>query len=105
MRAVSIRKSSWAESKVVRRLSLALVLALGYSSGKAQDPSLGLRPSQTLSNPTTASPAQAEFDLSGPPLGLSLSRELILVRPSAPAPSPGVSEVLFQVDVNSQGFN
>src|SRR5512135_3247315 len=99
MRAVSTRKSNWAEAKVVWRLSLALVLALGWASGKAQSPGLVLRSSPKLSNPAGAPSAQATFDLSGPPLGLSLSRDLILVRPSVAVPSPEVNEVLFQVDV------
>ena len=105
MREVSTRKSSSAEPKVVRRLPLALVLALGCAAARAQEPGLSLRHSDTLSERPSASPAQPEFDLSGPPLGLSLSRELIFVRPSAAVPNAEVSEVLFQVDVNSQGFS
>lgn len=105
MRVVSTRKSSWAETRVVLRLISALVLALGCATGRAEEPGLTLRNSQTLSDPTSAHPAQPEFGLSGPPLGLSLSRELILVRPSAAVPTTQLSEVLFQVDVNNQGFN
>src|SRR5690242_4646292 len=105
MREVSTRKSSSAELKVVRRLPLALVLALGCVPVWAQEPGLSLHYSDTLSKRPSVSSAQPEFDLSGPPLGLSLSRELIFVRPSAAVPSAEVSEVLFQVDVNSQGFN
>src|SRR5213075_2749922 len=105
MREVSIPKSSSAAPKVVWRLPVALVLALACAAGRAQEPGLSLRHSDTLSERPSASPAQSEFDLSGPPLGLSLSRELIFVRPSAVVPSAEVSEVLFQVDVNSQGFN
>src|SRR5204862_86830 len=82
-----------------------LVLALACAAGRAQEPGLSLRHSDTLSERPGASPAQPEFDLSGPPLGLSLSRELIFVRPTAAVPSAEVNEVLFQVDVNSQGFN
>src|SRR6185503_18505589 len=102
MREVSTRKSSSAELKVARRLPLALVLALGCAAARAQEPGLSLRHSDTLSERPSASPAQPEFDLSGPPLGLSLSRELIFVRPSAAVLNAEVSEVLFQVDVNSQ---
>ena len=104
MRAVSTRKSSWEESEVVRRLLWALVLALGCISVQAQEPGLSLRYSEALST-RPASPTPPEFDLSGPPLGLSLSRELVFARPSATVPSPEVSEVLLQVDVNSQGLN
>ena len=71
----------------------------------AQEAGISLRPSEALSERPGAAPTFPEFDLSGPPLGLSLSRELIFVRPSAPSPSLEVTEVLFQVDVNSQGFN
>jgi outer membrane usher protein len=46
------------------------------------------------------------LDLSGPPLGLSPSRELIRTRPSVPPPAGAApSEGLFQVDINQQGLN
>src|SRR5205085_6840749 len=104
-REVSTPKSSSAAPKAVWRLPLALVLALACVAVRAQESGLSLRHSDTLSERPSASPAQPEFDLSGPPVGLSLSRELIFVRPSAPVPSAEVSDVLFQVDVNNQGFN
>jgi len=105
MRGVSKRKSRWAASEVALRLLTALALAIGCSAPKAQEPGLSLKYSDTLSESAPAPSTPAEFDLSGPPLGLSESRELILVRPTTPISSANVSEVLFQVDVNRQGFN
>ena len=105
MPAVWKRKSSWAEPEAVLRRISALVVSLGCLSANAQDSGLTLTRSETLSQRPATSAVPGELDFSGPPLGLTLSRELILVRPSVPGPGTGVSEVLFQVDVNRQGLN
>jgi outer membrane usher protein len=105
MRVVSTRKSSSGASEVVWRLLWALVIASGCGSAQAQEPGLSLRYSDAPSDPPRASPTPPESDLGGPPLGLTPSRELIFVPPPAPMPGADLSEVLLQVDVNSQGFN
>jgi outer membrane usher protein len=105
MPAVSKRKSSWAEAKAVWRLLWTLVFSLSSGSINAQESGLTLRPAQSLSVQPPASAAAREPDPTGPALGLTLSRELILVRPSVATPNSVAGEVLFQVDVNRQGLN
>jgi outer membrane usher protein len=78
---------------------------MGCVCAKAQDSGLALRPSNSLSDRATPPATATELDLDGPPLGLALDRELILVRPSAPAQAAQVAEVLFQVDINRQSIN
>jgi outer membrane usher protein len=105
MPAVSKRKSSWAESKAVLRLLSALLVSLSCGFADAQEAGLTLRPAESLSFQPVQVPRQGPLDLNGPPLGLSPSRELILVQPSLPGPKQEVTEVLFQVDVNRQGLD
>src|SRR5437868_6087588 len=104
MPAALKRKSSWAEPEVLRPLA-ALLVSLACFSATAQEPSLRLRPSETLSAEPPSPPAPTEADVPALPLGLTLSRELVPVRPSVPPQAPEVAEVLFQVDVNRQGIN